>query len=79
MKNKKIIEKLEAVICELKEDKDDEEKCGSTNAELLCDDDEWTTCATTITLARKEIFITETDEYKYYADLGYNLLYRVQR
>ena len=71
MNKKKIIKKLEAVVCELKEEKEE-------YAELLDDYDEWVeTYIYEEKIRRDGIAVTSTCKYRYY-EMD-DILYRVKR
>ena len=73
MNKKKIIKKLEAVVCELKEEKEE-------YAELLDDYDEWVECYTkAINIKCKGIEVTTTCNYTYFKDATTPILFRVKR
>ena len=73
MKTKEIIKKLEAVVCELKEEEDE------IAPEILNNHDEWVDSIYSITDIVKHTQSYNSSKYQYYIDMGNNWLYRIKK
>ena len=74
MKTKEIIKKLEAVVCELKGEDDEEHE-----PEILNKCDKWIPSAYDGDDIRKHTQSYYSDKYQYYVDMKNDWLYRIKK